>query len=362
MRKSAITISLLIMLCQIVLFAKADPNNNIKSQAQLDAQLLEAIKKTEPNEIKVALEKGANPNYISDTPRKFSAITTLLWFPTSNIRLAKEDRENRCFQCLNLLFNAGGKLQPCDQDVLFMPISNGFPKTVELLIKKGANPKTKMEGMTPVEWAAAHGEQPVVEMLLKYGAKPITKEQTAQNRFVLLDSRFFEENAIPEMEKALQNGASVDTPDSRGEIALANAIICAYDLRAYAMACYLLQKGANPNLKAERQEFSGLADIPLNHAVEYHGLMVGKGDYEAVYQKLIIEALLNAGAHVSSRGLHGMSPLHIAAKNNDTYMANVLIKAGAKIMDKDDSGKTPLDYAESGEMIKFLKSHGAKEQ
>jgi len=30
-------------------------------------------------------------------------------------------------------------------------------------------------------------------------------------------------------------------------------------------------------------------------------------------------------------------------------------------MDKDKEGKTPLDYAESGEMIKLLKSHGAKE-
>lgn len=56
-----------------------------------------------------------------------------------------------------------------------------------------------------------------------------------------------------------------------------------------------------------------------------------------------------------------MTPLHIAAKQNDIYMATTLIKAGAKIMPKDDTGKTPLDYAESAEMIKLLKSHGAKE-
>ena len=74
-----------------------------------------------------------------------------------------------------------------------------------------------------------------------------------------------------------------------------------------------------------------------------------------------IEALLNAGAHVSSRGHNGMTPLHIAAKENDMYVATTLIKAGAKIMPKDDTGKTPLDYAESAEMIKLLKSYGAKE-
>jgi ankyrin repeat protein len=42
-------------------------------------------------------------------------------------------------------------------------------------------------------------------------------------------------------------------------------------------------------------------------------------------------------------------------------MANVLIEAGAKIMDRDDLGKTPLDYAESSEIVKLLKDAGAKE-
>jgi hypothetical protein len=31
-------------------------------------------------------------------------------------------------------------------------------------------------------------------------------------------------------------------------------------------------------------------------------------------------------------------------------------------MPKDDKGKTPLNYAESAEMIKLLKAHGAREQ
>jgi hypothetical protein len=40
----------------------------------------------------------------------------------------------------------------------------------------------------------------------------------------------------------------------------------------------------------------------------------------------------------------------------------MLIKAGAKLMDKDKDGKTPLDYAESGDMIRLLKAHRAKEE
>ena len=58
----------------------------------------------------------------------------------------------------------------------------------------------------------------------------------------------------------------------------------------------------------------------------------------------------------------GMTPLHVAAKYNNLEGAKMLIEAGAKIMPKDDTGKTPLDYAESTEMIKLLKSYGAKEK
>jgi ankyrin repeat protein len=57
-----------------------------------------------------------------------------------------------------------------------------------------------------------------------------------------------------------------------------------------------------------------------------------------------------------------MTPLHIAAQKNNIVGAKMLIEAGSKIMPRDDKGKTPLDYAESVEMIKLLKAHGAKEQ
>ncbi len=77
--------------------------------------------------------------------------------------------------------------------------------------------------------------------------------------------------------------------------------------------------------------------------------------------QLVIEALLGAGAFVSVRDDNWRTPLHIAAEHNNLKGAQLLIKAGAKIMPKEKSGKTPLDYAESAEMIKLLKKHGAKE-
>jgi len=81
-----------------------------------------------------------------------------------------------------------------------------------------------------------------------------------------------------------------------------------------------------------------------------------------LWARKIIESLLRNGAHVSARDGSGMIPLHIAAKENNIAGAKMLIEAGSKIMPRDDKGKTPLDYAESAEMIRLLKDHGAKEQ
>lgn len=344
------------------------PESRLEQDSQFNAEqkLKEAIEAMDVNGIKAALEAGANPNLTFYNGRLSALGRALLKADSFNTRLKKEKKEEICLIVLNTLFDAGAKIQPCDKSVLFNPIADGFAKVVELLIDKGANPTAKLEGMTPIELAETYGHQEVVKVLIKHGAEPVPKNQAAQNRFVKWARYSFEKTArfeqknIIEMEKAKKNGATVNGKNSKGQIALVEAIDCAYKLDMYVTVVYLLQKGANPNLKST-QHFSGLDGIALHHAVGFHGLMAKKGEDKTIYQRLIIEALLSAGAHISSRGYNGMTPLHIAAKQNDMYMATKLIEAGAKIMPRDDTGKTPLDYAESAEMIKILKSHGAKE-
>jgi ankyrin repeat protein len=58
----------------------------------------------------------------------------------------------------------------------------------------------------------------------------------------------------------------------------------------------------------------------------------------------------------------GRTPLHVAAKFDNVRAAEILIRAGARLMAKDAKGKTPLDYAESASMIGLLKKHGATER
>jgi len=77
----------------------------------------------------------------------------------------------------------------------------------------------------------------------------------------------------------------------------------------------------------------------------------------------VVDALLKAGARVSSTTYdRKQTPLHIAARFQNVKAAELLLKAGAKVMPRDEDGKTPLDLAEKSSMIKLLKAYGAKEQ
>jgi len=54
--------------------------------------------------------------------------------------------------------------------------------------------------------------------------------------------------------------------------------------------------------------------------------------------------------------------LHVAAVADNVRGAEILIGEGARVMARDTTGKTPLDYAESASMIKLLKANGATER
>jgi ankyrin repeat protein len=116
----------------------------------------------------------------------------------------------------------------------------------------------------------------------------------------------------------------------------------------------LLKLGADPNQPGRSL---GIPSSPLHVAV-----FINEKDFDTDNGPAIVDALLKAGAHVSSTAHYRrQTPLHVAATMQNTKAAVLLIKAGAKLMPRDEDGKTPLDLAESSAMIALLKSHGARE-
>jgi ankyrin repeat protein len=342
----------------------------LSTQAQeSDAQklLLDSIEfgKIDVSGVRAALDKGANPNWVSDTKRRFSVIGHLAMVgPWS-----KEDKEaeEKSVVILQMLFKAGAKLQPCDQDILYNPVAEGWVLFTEVLLKNGANPTRPIDGWTPMEIAVSHGQANIVGLLRKYGVPALESKVTAQLRFISAAGY----HRIPQMEEAIRNGARVNEKNRKGETALIKALsFPLFTIETYAAIQYLFEKGADPTIQGEGRFGK---TTPLHLAVEESSLIFDiemkkeeiKNERlkdQFLYARLVIESLLRHGALVSARDGSGMTPLHIAAQKNNIVGAKMLIDAGAKIMPRDDVRKTPLDYAESAEMIKLLKAHGAKEE
>ncbi len=317
--------------------------------------------------VKTALDKGANPNWVSDTKSRDGTNSVLGHLARSALWARRDERrEQKAIEILQVLFRAGAKLQACDEKILFYPISSGWVLFTELLLKSGANPTREIEGWTPMEIAVRYLQPSIVGLLRTYGVSPLESRIAAQ--LILIQAAG--DGNVSRMDEAIRNGADVNGKNRRGETALVASLhSLLITNETYNTIQFLLEKGADPTIQGEERfgrttalhlaikQSAYIFDAEIKKKIKNESLKDSP-----LYARLIIESLLRHGALVSARDSDGMTPLHIAAKENNILGATMLIKAGSKIMPRDNKGKTPLDYAESAEMIKLLKAHGAKEE
>lgn len=344
----------------IILVLFVIPISTYASNIDANKLLLDSVnsKKLDVEGVKKALKEGADPNSREEN-NNHSVLSILSWSCLG----ADKEKEKKCVEIAKLLFQHGAKLQNIygDRTILYVPIVDGLYDFTELLLKNGANATEKIDGELPIEIAEKRGQSKIVDLLVKYGAKHISKEKAMQLRFIQCAS----DSNITCMQEALRNGADVNGKDSQDVTALIEVLRMPissspryYDANRLLAIKFLLQQGADPNLKGN-SKFRGLSGIPLHIAIAMNTLTMEK---EGSLAELAIKELIKAGAYVSGRDEMWRTPLHIAAEYNNYRGAQILIEVGAKIMDRDKDGRTPLDYAESAKMIKLFKKYGAKEQ
>jgi hypothetical protein len=309
--------------------------------------------------VKKALEDGANPNYIDSSKAKCSVLRHIAIFCVHDAS-DDPDLSLRLFEAFRLLFDHGARLQNVDATILFFPIAGGHTEIVRLLLDKGASPTFWPSEigtpLTPVEYASKEGYIDIVTLLVERGAKPLPPGQVVQMRFVEVAGQ----RNIEELQSLLKMGAQINGTNREEETALLSAIgsFSGRAYEGYQTVIWLLQMGADLNQKGKGR-FN--VTTPLHDLVWTASLVEKQTDRWAQAEQLML-LFIQRGAFISGLDDVERTPLHIAAENNGVETARILLKAGAKVMPRDKNKKTPLDYAQSAEMIRILKEFGATEQ
>ena len=313
--------------------------------------LEKAVDELDPSKIKSAVKAGGSIHcQYGNSGRTILGRLGMMTFLSSNAPVSHETEE-RAIAAYDALFETGTVIGVADSDILQSPAIAGSVRVTKYLLERGANPNgDDGNGNTPLTLATEYRHPDVVEALVAGGASPIDAITTAQ----ILMIEAAERGDLIALKEELKRGADVNRKSPGGESALVEAIRGGiYSGGHLLVVRELLRLGASPNLPGRF-----IADCSPLHAAVY----ANESQFIESNGPSIVKVLLAAGAHVSSTDFYkNQTPLHLAARSSNLKGAMLLLEAGAKVMPRDEDGKTPLDYAEAGEVIRLLKSAGAKE-
>lgn len=207
---------------------------------------------------------------------------------------------------------------------LVIAVERGMPKTVELLLKLGADTEQR-----------DNPRRPTAYMLAAYS--PLVETDTA----------------IDVMDKLQKGGAKVQAISPYGEDALMHAITGSFgeagkfekalsvlpDARAAVNHVYRTHKGGLTVLMAEIDRLS----------------------YKGDANNAIVKSMLGHGADVKVKNADGWTALHMAAELDQLETVKMLVKQGANIHARTNDGQTALDVAKKSDFepsatIRYLQS------
>jgi ankyrin repeat protein len=306
-------------------------------------------------EIDDEVERSAST--LSEQQRKWDELRK--GFDEAYVALLTDKPEQTVIAKLKTLFDRGGTIETYNGDFLESAVLRNAKLVTKYILEKGADPDGFRSDKKPLKIATQFGDHEIITLLRQYGAKPLDPAEAAQLRLKIAAGR----GDLKNIKLELSKGADIDSRDTLDNT---TALIQAVIFNRLQSVKMLLTMKADPKssghivaidyLFAKSPYRSGDGSLPIGMCTPLHAATL-PGRFPE-----IIRLLLKAGARVSSTNCYkNLTPLHVAARVESAPAVTALLKEGAKVTAKDSDGKTPLDYAESGPVIKLLKDYGARE-
>jgi cytohesin len=275
------------------------------------------------------------------------------------VRDARRQCEAQHEAAARILLDGGADVSLRDSDgrqPLHLAAAAGLTETVALLLELGA-PLTTADrreygGNPPLQLAAERGHVEVVRRLI--AAKAPVDQQDRSGRTALYRAVSEKHTAVVEL--LLRAGADPhlanDYSGSFYNTPLEKAAAGPPEILAL-----LLESGADPNRGGSRTLHEAVARGSVENVrllLEAGAKPSGNALHIAIDRAIDsraeslaikkMELLVNAGIPVDAAGSDGVTPLHVAAKRQNTIAARMLLSKGARVDPVDKCGLTPLWY------------------
>jgi ankyrin repeat protein len=233
---------------------------------------------------------------------------------------------------------------------------------VKEMLTQGADPNDGgPEGIPPLIWAAAAGNNPRVSLLLSSGAESAATGPLGENAFMEAATH----GRFETLKLLMESGRPPEGRDEEGM----NPLIAAAARGRKDAVSYLLEKGGDV-YKAENGLERSLITASRYGQVPVVELLLEKGanvDYRgeedstalmiASYKGInaVVKVLLAKGANPNLKDKWGCAPLALTARTGSIEAAKMLLEAGAAVNERGCEGKTPLAIAASRGNVDFVK-------